>query len=223
MITMMPPSEIPAIPPRCSGVVVRSMRFSFDCASCSYLRCSLGVPADEVRKRIRAFLHQVRGGRDGTGWAVGQSVFMADLYRAIMPDERIGFISTGTVLGPHQHSETGRVDEGELVYVEQDPVSTRFLSQDKGHLDLARTCAVEFAKQSHDIAVARLAGFDPKFRRLRVQLACTHRSSWSLEVDRRRTRRRGSQVPVRVVLASVRAETDGPGAPVMDRSLPLRM
>ena len=51
MITMMPPSEIPAIPPRCSGVVVRSMRFSFDCASCSYLRCSLGVPADEVRKR----------------------------------------------------------------------------------------------------------------------------------------------------------------------------
>ena len=30
-------------------------------------------------------------------------------------------------------------------------------------------------------------------------------------------------MPVRVVLASVEAEIDGPGAPVMDWSLPLRM
>ena len=42
-------------------------------------------------------LHPVLGGLDGQGWQVGQSVFIADLFKAIMPPENIGFISSLTL------------------------------------------------------------------------------------------------------------------------------
>jgi predicted phage baseplate assembly protein len=51
------------------------------------------VEAD-TRNLIGAFLHPTRGGPDGTGWQVGQPVFTSDLFRAIMPSEDLGYIST---------------------------------------------------------------------------------------------------------------------------------
>jgi predicted phage baseplate assembly protein len=61
---------------------------------------AIDAGADEAKVKadtldlIRAFLHPTRGGPDGTGWLVGQPVFTSDLFRAIMPAEDIGYIST---------------------------------------------------------------------------------------------------------------------------------
>ncbi|MFI9155488.1 putative baseplate assembly protein [Streptomyces sp. NPDC053367] len=51
----------------------------------------------DVRERIAAFLHPTRGGTTGTGWEVGQHVFSSDLFRAVMPDDHVGFIERITV------------------------------------------------------------------------------------------------------------------------------
>jgi hypothetical protein len=53
-------------------------------------------PADVqtyIENQVAIFLHPVVGGVDGTGWQVGQSVYLGDLYKAIMPPESFGFIS----------------------------------------------------------------------------------------------------------------------------------
>lgn len=49
--------------------------------------------ATETYTRVENFLHPVHGGRDGGGWQVGQAVFIADLFKAIAPDENVGFVS----------------------------------------------------------------------------------------------------------------------------------
>ena len=57
-------------------------------------------PADlesEIQSRLQTYLHPVRGGLDGQGWQPGQHVFIADLFKAIMPAENIGFISSLTL------------------------------------------------------------------------------------------------------------------------------
>ena len=48
---------------------------------------------DDTVARITAFLHPTAGGADGSGWQVGQPVFSADLFRAIMPPPDIGYIA----------------------------------------------------------------------------------------------------------------------------------
>jgi hypothetical protein len=57
-----------------------------------------GADQDKVKADtldlILAFLHPTRGGPDGGGWQVGQPVFTSDLFRAIMPSEDLGYIST---------------------------------------------------------------------------------------------------------------------------------
>ena len=50
--------------------------------------------AADVLTNIRTFLHPTQGGPAGTGWQVGQPVFSSDLFRAIMPSEDLGYIST---------------------------------------------------------------------------------------------------------------------------------
>lgn len=50
------------------------------------------VAADTLA-RITKFLHPTRGGPAGKGWQLGQAVFIADLFRAIMPADNVGFIS----------------------------------------------------------------------------------------------------------------------------------
>ena len=51
----------------------------------------------QISDRLKAFLHPTRGGAEGKGWAVGQSVFIADLFKAIQPSEEVGFISALTL------------------------------------------------------------------------------------------------------------------------------
>ncbi|GAB3258559.1 putative baseplate assembly protein [Kineosporia babensis] len=48
----------------------------------------------ETRSRLQAFLHPTRGGREGTGWAVGEPVFTSDVFQALMPARDLGYIST---------------------------------------------------------------------------------------------------------------------------------
>jgi predicted phage baseplate assembly protein len=52
---------------------------------------------DDTLNNIMQFLHPTRGGLDGTGWQVGQSVFVTDLFKAIQPSPDIGYISTLTI------------------------------------------------------------------------------------------------------------------------------
>lgn len=54
------------------------------------------VEAD-IDKRLRTYLHPVLGGPNGSGWKVGQSVFIADLFKAITPPDNLGFISELTL------------------------------------------------------------------------------------------------------------------------------
>ncbi len=56
------------------------------------------VKADTLAK-IRTFLHPILGGPAGTGWQVGQHVFTADLFRAIVPPADVGYIS-GLLIRP---------------------------------------------------------------------------------------------------------------------------
>jgi predicted phage baseplate assembly protein len=60
----------------------------------------IGGPNDvvtDMQNKLQQYLHPIYGGLDGKGWQVGQSVFIADLFKAIMPAENIGFISSLTL------------------------------------------------------------------------------------------------------------------------------
>ncbi|MEV4319590.1 baseplate J/gp47 family protein [Actinocrispum sp. NPDC049592] len=46
-----------------------------------------------ISARVERFLHPVHGGPGGHGWQVGQSIYLADIYRAIKPDDRVGYIA----------------------------------------------------------------------------------------------------------------------------------
>lgn len=48
----------------------------------------------DIARRVERFLHPVHGGAGGTGWEVGESVFLADAYQAIRPPDEIGYIAS---------------------------------------------------------------------------------------------------------------------------------
>jgi hypothetical protein len=52
---------------------------------------------EDLRQRLTGFLHPVHGGADGTGWQLGQSVFAANVFQAIMLPPDIGYISNLTI------------------------------------------------------------------------------------------------------------------------------
>ncbi len=52
----------------------------------------------DIKAKLRRFLHPVHGGPDGRGWQVGQSLFVPDVFKAIMPREDIGFIANLEIL-----------------------------------------------------------------------------------------------------------------------------
>lgn len=54
---------------------------------------SAAAVAATTQASITAFLHPTRGGREGLGWQMGQAVYIADLFKAIAPDDDVGFIS----------------------------------------------------------------------------------------------------------------------------------
>ncbi len=51
-----------------------------------------------ISAKIQQYLHPVHGGSDGSGWQVGRSVYIADLFKFIQPSDTIGFISTITLM-----------------------------------------------------------------------------------------------------------------------------
>lgn len=53
--------------------------------------------AADVRSKVERFFDPVRGGVAGKGWTVGQTVFIADLFKAIAPNETVGFVSNLSV------------------------------------------------------------------------------------------------------------------------------
>ncbi|GHO90349.1 putative baseplate assembly protein [Reticulibacter mediterranei] len=52
----------------------------------------------DMQNKLQNYLHPIYGGLDRNGWQVGQSVFIADLFKAIMPDENLGFITSLTMV-----------------------------------------------------------------------------------------------------------------------------
>jgi hypothetical protein len=58
----------------------------------SGLITSVGDELAEVRKRTEEYLHPVRGGNGKRGWEIGQYLYASDVYRAIKPDDRVGYI-----------------------------------------------------------------------------------------------------------------------------------
>ena len=48
----------------------------------------------DILQRIVGFLHPTRGGPAGNGWQVGQPVFVSDLFKAILPSDDLGYISS---------------------------------------------------------------------------------------------------------------------------------
>ena len=40
----------------------------------------------------------MRGGPDGTGWRIGQQVFSSDVFRAIKPDDDVGYVASVQVV-----------------------------------------------------------------------------------------------------------------------------
>jgi predicted phage baseplate assembly protein len=74
-------------------IIVKGVVFVWSTAINQGLASTDSVKAD-IDKKLRTYLHPVLGGLDGRGWKVGQSVFMADLFKAIMPPENVGFISS---------------------------------------------------------------------------------------------------------------------------------
>ncbi|MDX8147386.1 baseplate J/gp47 family protein [Lentzea sp. BCCO 10_0061] len=47
----------------------------------------------DIRRRVTEFLHPTQGGNDDDGWEIGQNLYVSDVYRAIKPDDHIGYIS----------------------------------------------------------------------------------------------------------------------------------
>jgi len=73
----------------------------------------------EIERRIRFFLHPLKGGRDGKGWPFGRAVYRVDLYHVIEDVPGVDFVDSvkladeATKLGVEQF----KVGPGELVHV----------------------------------------------------------------------------------------------------------
>lgn len=49
---------------------------------------------ESITAKIEAYLHSTRGGPAGTGWELGQPVFVSDLFRAIKPPDEVAYITS---------------------------------------------------------------------------------------------------------------------------------
>jgi predicted phage baseplate assembly protein len=79
--------------PRYLPIIVTAKILVFQSAVAKGLIRDARQVATEVRTRLQRFLHPKVGGPDGTGWQVGQNVFLPDVVRAVMPSDQIGFVS----------------------------------------------------------------------------------------------------------------------------------
>ena len=51
----------------------------------------------ELEDRLKRYFHPILGGPEGQGWSVGQSVYLADLYKALQIDSNLGYVQTLTI------------------------------------------------------------------------------------------------------------------------------
>ncbi|MEU6716714.1 baseplate J/gp47 family protein [Nonomuraea sp. NPDC046802] len=58
-----------------------------------HLTSGLAEVKEQIKQRVAAFLHPVRGGPGGNGWQVGQSLYLPDVYQAVRPRDDIGYLA----------------------------------------------------------------------------------------------------------------------------------
>lgn len=69
-----------------------------------------------VRTRLLAFLHPLSGGRDGQGWAFGESVFLSDLAALIEGTDGVDAVSfLQLMVGQSVYGDSVAVEPGQLV------------------------------------------------------------------------------------------------------------
>jgi hypothetical protein len=73
----------------------------------------------EIEKRIRVFLHPLKGGRDGKGWPFGRAVYRVDLYHVIEDVPGVDFVDRVRLVDENTKIEVDqfKVGAGELVHV----------------------------------------------------------------------------------------------------------
>jgi predicted phage baseplate assembly protein len=73
----------------------------------------------EIDRRIRLFLHPLRGGRDGKGWPFGRAVYRVDLYHVIEDVPGVDFVDRVRLVDEASKLEVDqfKVGPGELVAV----------------------------------------------------------------------------------------------------------
>lgn len=49
---------------------------------------------EEIITKLQGFLHPTRGKQDGSGWEVGESVYLHQMFAALQPPPEVGFIET---------------------------------------------------------------------------------------------------------------------------------
>jgi predicted phage baseplate assembly protein len=85
---------------------------------------STAVSKEEIKKdledKLQQYFHPIRGRQDKRGWQIGQSVYQADLYKALMLDPDLGYISVmaitaGTPLYDPPTRPPDLVKDGSLV------------------------------------------------------------------------------------------------------------
>ncbi len=72
----------------------------------------------EIERRVRLFLHPLKGGRDGKGWPFGRPVYRVDLYHVIEDVPGVDFVDRVRLLDEHTKIEVDqfKVGAGELVH-----------------------------------------------------------------------------------------------------------
>jgi phage-related baseplate assembly protein len=73
----------------------------------------------EIEKRVRNFLHPLKGGRDGKGWPFGRPVYRVDLYHVIEDVQGVDFVDRVRLIDETSKIEVDqfKVTAGELVHV----------------------------------------------------------------------------------------------------------
>ena len=100
-----------------------------------------GVDLDKLRRdtiaKINRFLHPTRGGLDGAGWTVGQSVSSSEVFQAMQPPPDIGFVSDLVI--------RATVPAYHFPPINPDGATTPWRSEDERPFDLGRGALVRLA------------------------------------------------------------------------------
>lgn len=87
-------AQVEVIGPRYLPVVVTAEVRLWPRGSATEMDALTKKVKDDVLAAVARFLHPVHGGPDGTGWRIGQAVFSSDVFRAIRPEDDIGYVAS---------------------------------------------------------------------------------------------------------------------------------